>query len=267
MIERLWSTEEGRRRLGEIAADGPALAEAAAKGTLLSVGRQAAAVVVGTLLVKWRTTRKGRRLRTCFRPSGELREARALLRAAALGLGSPAPFVVAELRKGPMLLGALSVRPYLAGWHDGAAHVRDGGDPGVLIDALRRWHDLGFRHGDGWPKNVLVSGDGTSCVPIGCPRARFVARGERGDGRRAHDLARLLHGISEARQGSDLRSLCARYAGESAELAALWPRVEARIARQRRKEERPKRPSLPARTPPFPRLALWKGASRPLRMS
>jgi len=262
MAQRLWFTEEGRRAVEGIAP----LAEAASRGTLLSVGRQAAAASVGTLLVKWRTTRPGRRLRTCFRPSAECREARALLRCSALGLGCPEPLVVAELRQGPLLRGSLSVRPFLGGWRDGTAHVAGGGPVEPMLRALRRWHDAGFRHGDCWPRNILVSADATGSIPIGCPKAAFVARGEGRDRRRIGDLARLIHGISRARERTDGEALFLVYAEGSGSLRALWPEVQARIGRLQARDARPKGPSLPARTPPFPHFPLWHGEWRPLHL-
>jgi len=264
MAQLLWFTEEGRRRLDGIAVDAASLADAAARGTLLSVGRQAAAVSIGTLLVKWRTTRPGRKLRTCLRASAERREARALLRGSALGLGCPAPLVVAELRRGPLLAGALSVRPFLPGYRDGAAHLAAGGPIESMLRALRSWHDAGFRHGDCWPRNVLVSEDANACIPIGCPKAAFVAPGE--DRRRVRDLARLLHGISRSREGVDRESLFRLYAEGGESLRTLWPSVVARIERLRARDARPKPSSLPARTPPFPHFPLWRGEWRTLSL-
>jgi len=259
MRELLWHTEEGRRRVEEIAAGEGGLAGAVARGHLVSIGRQAAAVVAGTLLVKWRTVRKGRKLRTFLRPSPERKEARALLKAAALGLGCPAPLLVAELRRGPLLVAALAVRPFLEGCSDGAARLLRDDVSQTMLEALRRWHDAGFRHGDCWPKNVLVSDDGSACVPIGFPRARFVAPGARADRRRVDDLARLAYGIASARAGSDPRAMVERYG-----VPGMWPAVKARIARLRARDAAPKGPSLPPRPLPFTPFRLWNAPTRPL---
>lgn len=271
MTQLLWYTPRGRELFEELA--GPVLAEVASRGSLISVGRQTATVSIGRagapLLVKWRVTRPGMRLRTCFRASNEKREAHVLLSGHERGLGCPEPLLVVELRRHTILKAALSVRPYLEAHRDGdAVLAQEGPGPAeAMVRSLRRWHDAGFRHGDCWPRNILVPHDGSACIPIGCPKGTFVAPGERVDRRRVRDVARLLHGISRAREEADREALFLVYAEGSGKLRTLRPGITARIEHLRSRETRRRhRAALPARTPPFPDLPLWRGEWHPLRL-
>jgi len=173
----------------------------AGEGSLLSSDRQSAAVRVdgdSTLLVKWRRPRRGRRLRTWRRASRERKEAAAALFAKELGIATPQPLAVGERRHGGVLQGAVLIRPFEPGRRDGREVAKE--DPSVIdtiAKALRTWHDMGFRHGDCYPKNVLVDVGGANPVPIGFPYAHFELADEVIDQARAKDLAQFAAGCKE----------------------------------------------------------------------
>jgi hypothetical protein len=181
------------------------LAVAVRAGRTLSTDRQAAAVLLDgdpPLLVKWRHTLPGRRWRTWGRPSRERAEARALRRAAALGVPVPRPLAVAERRSRGVLVAAALVRPFVPGHATVATRLaarpaERAHDVAAFAAGLRGLHDGGFRHGGCYPKNFLVpdAGDGP-LVPVGFPAARFAAPGPRVDRARAKDLAQALAGLA-----------------------------------------------------------------------
>jgi hypothetical protein len=168
------------------------------EGRVLSSDRQSAAVLLADappLLVKWRRPVGWRRSgRAWNRPSRERKEARAALAARARGIPAPVPLAVGEHRAAGRLLGAVLVRPFFEAVTP-ADRVLAGNRDLVegLARTLRAWHDAGFRHGDAYPKNVLVTAGGEAW-PIGVPAARFVRPGPRLDGARRKDLAQWAAG-------------------------------------------------------------------------
>lgn len=183
--------------------------EVASRGRTLSTDRQSAAVVLEVetpLLLKWRRPRPGRRWRTAYRASRERKEARTVLRARVLGIDAPAPIAVAERRGRTELVGSVLIRPFLPR-HERADVVLQGdeGGPasGVLARELGRWHALGFRHGDCYPKNVLLDEEWTTALPIGCPRGQVRAPGTKPDRRRLKDLAQWAAGLLALRPDED----------------------------------------------------------------
>ena len=218
MSETWWLAADARGRLERHAAlDVAAWMHATADGRVLSSDRSAMVVRLEgdpPLLVKWRRPRRGRRRRTWLRPSRERREARAAHALHALGVAAPLPFAVGERRRFGVLLGAVSIRPH----HVDAEDLRGPGadDPSLLIDGgrtLRRWHDVGFRHGDLYPKNVLRTGTGV-WLPIGFPAARFKLPGPGLDARRLRDLAQWAAGIGELHGDVDAFAFLGPYAEE-----------------------------------------------------
>ena len=203
MAERWWVEEEHRAALEARAPlDVAAWMQPAADRRVLSSDRQSAAVCWDgetPLLVKWRAPIPGRKAKTLLRPSRERAEAEAMARAAALGIPCPTAWAVGERRRLGVLEGSVLIRPFdehartvdEALRHDPQVHV-------VAAAALRRWHDLGFRHGDCYPKNVLVGGAREEPRPIGCPKARFVAPGTALDEARLKDLAQWAVGSAGA---------------------------------------------------------------------
>jgi hypothetical protein len=237
------ATLEARRSVAEWMA-------LAADGTLLSSDRQSATARVGDLLVKWRRPRAGRRWRTLLRPSRERREALA----ASGPFPWPRPLAVGERRRGGLLVASALVRPFLPGRT--AAEADDAGGDRV-VQALRAWHDAGFRHGDCYPKNVLLTPD--AVVPLGAPKARWVRPGPRWDRARAKDLAQWAAG----REGLGLEPLAfltaylAAAPGLSVEGHArerIGPRLRRiRTKKRRREATRPGREPLgPPRPLPLP---------------
>lgn len=274
MIERWWWAPGAAERLGPAAReDVGAWMRRAEEGECLSSDRSAVAarVVVGgeALLVKWRRPRRGRRLRTWLRPSRERLEARVLDRLAGLGVAVPRVLGVGERRARGVLIGAVLVRDYAPGT---SAAVALGEAPDLAADlggAWRRWHDLGLRHGDAYPKNVLRSVAGT-WMPIGCPKARLGAPGVALDGGRVRDLAQMQVGLEEL--GLAPAAFLAGYAAGDARLsparlaAALGPRAALIRRRKRRRREAeargnrkgPRRPQpLPPGPAPRSRPAPW----------
>lgn len=120
------------------------------------------------------------------------------MKARAIGIPAPAVWAVAERRRGGILLGSCLVRPWVEGAVTASSILLDaGGEPAAdaLAEALRRWHDAGFRHGDCYPKNVLVDPTSLAASPIGCPAASFPRAGAQADKARWKDLAQWLVGL------------------------------------------------------------------------
>jgi tRNA A-37 threonylcarbamoyl transferase component Bud32 len=253
---------------------------AAEHGQVLSSDRNAMVVRLEgdpPLLLKWRRPRPGRRRRTWLRASRERKEARATLALRTFGVEAVRPFAIGERRRLGLLVGAVSIRPFVTD----ASDLRAVGqaDPALLIDAgrtLRAWHELGFRHGDLYPKNVLRLADG-SPIPIGYPAARFRLAGPTLDARRLRDLAQWAAGIWELHPDIDVHAFLEPYAeqpgvGEPEHLRALVRRpyerirekkrirAETRAAREARGPLVPEALPLPGPTPPrireFPMSAL-----------
>ncbi len=202
MKETWWLRDRSRDWLEpQCAFDVAAWMSLAATGTVLSSDRQSAAVRVDAeapLFVKWRRPRKGRRLRTWGRPSRERREAANALRAKSIGIATPQPLAVGERRHNGVLQGSVLIRPFEPGRRDGREVAKE--DPSVIdaiARALRAWHDSGFRHGDCYPKNVLVDIGGANPVPIGFPYASFEPADEVIDRGRAKDIAQFAAGCTE----------------------------------------------------------------------
>ena len=208
MSERWWLDPAHRAALEAHAPlDVAAWMQPAADRRVLSSDRQSAAVRWDgppCLLVKWRVPIAGRRAKTWLRASRERAEARALRQAAARGLAAPTPWAVGERRHLGVLVGAVLVRPF-----DAQARpldevvLEEPGRLGETAAALRRWHDLGFRHGDCYPKNVLVGGAADVPRPIGCPKGRFVRPGPELDEARLRDLAQFAAGCSTLQPWTD----------------------------------------------------------------
>lgn len=216
MSESWWLAADARGRLERHAPlDVAAWMHAASTGSVLSSDRNAMVVRMEgdpPLLVKWRRPRRGRRRRTWLRASRERKEASATLALRKFGVDALRPFAIGERRIAGLLVGAVSVRPYARD----ACDLREAGraDPALLIDAgrtLRAWHDLGFRHGDLYPKNVLRLGAG-DLIPIGYPAARFRLAGTTLDPRRLRDLAQWAAGIWELHPDIDVQAFLGPYA-------------------------------------------------------
>ncbi|MDJ0520541.1 MAG: lipopolysaccharide kinase InaA family protein [Planctomycetota bacterium] len=201
MSETWWIAPDARQRLERHAPlDVAAWMQHGDDRVVLSTDRQSAAVRWQgdeSLLVKWRATLPGRRRRTWMRASRERKEARALRRAATLGIATPQVLGVAERRERGFLLGSVVVRPYDEQAESAADAARR--DPNLVLllaGALRGWHDAGFRHGDCYPKNMLVGGAAGEPRPIGCPMATFVRAGPQLDRARLKDLGQFTAGCA-----------------------------------------------------------------------
>lgn len=233
MAERWWVEEEHRAALAARAPlDVAAWMQPGADRVVLSSDRQSAAVRWDgdvPLLVKWRAPIPGRKAKTWLRPSRERREADAMRAARALGIPCPTAWAVGERRRLGTLEGSVMIRPF-----DVEARTVEEAiaiDPQVHVmaaEALRGWHDLGFRHGDCYPKNVLVGGSEAAPRPIGCPKARFVAAGPALDEARLRDLAQWAVGSAGASVLGDPFAFLAVYA-EAGEGAGDLPDYEALI--------------------------------------
>ncbi len=108
---------------------------------------------------------------------------------------APAPLAVGERRRAGVLVGSVYVRPFDEEARNAADAAREA--PGCALEAaraLRQWHDAGLRHGDCYPKNILVDVRDRAQL-IGCPKARFVRRGPRVDRARLKDLAQFAIGF------------------------------------------------------------------------
>lgn len=202
MKERWWFGADAQKALGarlDLSVAG--WMQATATGEVLSTDRDSAAVRLeveaGSLLVKWRAVRPEQRWRWWLRASRERCEARGMLAARACGIDVPLPLAVGERRDGfGRLLGSVLVRTFVD--LEPADQLLEEDGPSFILPhlaaGLRRWHDAGYRHGDCWPKNLLVSRDGEHLRPIGAPKAFMGPAGQRLDRARLADLARLEAG-------------------------------------------------------------------------
>jgi tRNA A-37 threonylcarbamoyl transferase component Bud32 len=201
MHERVWLSARARAELGAHADHGaPAWMAFAAQGRVLSTDRDSAAARVegpdGPWLVKWRRPGSKKGWKGAWRASRERTEARGLAAARACGIDVPGALLVLERRtRFGRLVGSVLVRPYVLGLAPADALLHDAGGERLLpalARAVRGWHDAGFRHGDCWPKNVMLAPDGSRAVPVGAPKAKRVRAGASFDRLRARDVARLL---------------------------------------------------------------------------
>lgn len=265
MRERAWLAPEAVKTLGNLAQR--SLAEwmaLATSGVTLSTDRDSAAARVegpaGPLLVKWRRPAGRKAWRSVLRPSRERTEAHGLLLARACGIEVPAPLLILE-RRGAFgqLLGSALVRPFALGLvpADVLLAAPDGRRRlALLVRAVRGWHDAGYRHGDCWPKNILLSEDGLRCLPIGAPKARRVAAGLTLDRLRLKDLARLAAGARLVWPSEDPCAFLEDYVAVPG--LPQRPRVEsalapllARVLAKRAEDERT-RPAREPHGPPLP---------------
>lgn len=251
--------------------------QACAAGRVLSTDRDSAAVRVegeaGPWLVKWRAPRAGKGWKQAWRASRERREALGLLAARACGIPVPLPCLVLERRAAlGRLTGSVLVRPFVEGLVAADVLLARAGGPGWgrLGASVRGWHDAGWRHGDCWPKNVLLDEGGLQALPVGASRWARLAPGPRLDRLRLRDLARLLaHAQRHAPPGASA-ALLAGYAGAAGLPAPevieqrLAPMVASVLARREADERtRPAREphgppqpmALPADTAPVQRTA------------
>ena len=266
MAERWWVEEEHRAALEARAPlDVAAWMQPAADRRVLSSDRQSAAVLWdgdAPLLVKWRAPIPGRKAKTLLRPSRERAEADAMRAARKLGIPCPPAMAVGERRSLGVLEGSVMIRAFDPGartvdeavLEDPQVHVR-------VAEALRRWHDLGFRHGDCYPKNVLVGGIEPAARPIGCPKARFVAAGPRIDEARLKDLAQWAAGSADASVLGDPFAFLAVYGepdglpGYEELVGRITPYFETILEKKaERLRTRPERePEGPPQPKPLPR--------------
>ncbi len=258
MSETWWLAPAARADLEAHARlDVAAWMQPAAERTTLSTDRQSAAVRwdgEDPLLVKWRAPLPERRRRTFLRPSRERKEARALGRAAVLGIPTPTVLAVGERRRWGMLTGSVVIRRFDAAAQSAVDGAR--ADRSVLLEvaaALRTWHDAGFRHGDCYPKNVLVGGAAGEPRPIGCPMATFDAPGPALDRARLRDLGQFTAGCSALEPWGDPFSFLMIY-GEAPGLPDYEALVELitpfyeRVMERKAERER----TRPAREPDGP---------------
>jgi hypothetical protein len=166
-----------------------------------------------------------------------------------------------------VLAGSLLVRPFVEGARPAAETLGDDAcDPARLAAAWRRWHDLGFRHGDAYPKNVLVSGGGDP-IPIGFPRARWRAPGEALDDARVRDLAQWVVGMEEVGLGARTTRFLDDYGVGLPEEAVrlIQARVEERaeIVRRKKAVRRASQAVREPEGPPLPRPLRDAPPSRP----
>jgi tRNA A-37 threonylcarbamoyl transferase component Bud32 len=254
MIERWWVAREAEQALRTRAIDGiDACVAASREGTTLSSDRQSAAVRVPgdpPLLVKWRHTLPPRRWRTWLRRSRERREARAALRARAHGVPTPSPWAVGERRSGAgTLIAAALVRPFLSGHACVADRTSDATLRDVVAGSLRRWHDAGFRHGNCFPKNLLLAPTG-EVVAIGFPAARFVRPGPRWDRARRRDLGQITAALALDPGGDAVERFLDAYvaAPGMGDRSSIERRVAPHRRRVLRRKER-RRSTQPSREP------------------
>jgi len=242
MQERWWLAAAAREALGtHLEADVATWMARASEGTVLSSDRSSAVVRLETpspMIVKWRRPRPGRGRRTWLRASRELREARATRRLAQLGIEAPPVWAVGERRNFGLLLGAVLLRP----WIDDAEDLRSAPFEHLAEGAvaLRSWHDLGFRHGDAYPKNVLRRRNG-SLLPLGFPAARFVRAGTSTDALRLKDLAQWVVGVRLAHPQVSVEAALRSYADAASGPAPdVWAQhIEpARLKIEAKKAER-----------------------------
>jgi hypothetical protein len=263
--ERAWLGPEAVAVLGEhLARSVAGWMALAGTGTTLSTDRDSAATRVegptGPLLVKWRRPAGRKAWKTVLRPSRERTEAQGLLLARACGIDVPSPLLILERRSAfGRLLGSVLVRPFVPGLSPADALLANSDGRrrlAPLARAVRGWHDAGYRHGDCWPKNLLLSEDGRRCLPIGAPKARRVAAGASLDPLRLRDLARLAAGARFLWPSEDPFAFLDPYL-ETPGLPPR-PRVEsavapllARVLAKRAEDERT-RPAREPHGPPLP---------------
>lgn len=265
MRERWWVAPGAGAALGLWARRSvPAWMEACARAQALSTDRDSAAVRLlgpaGALLVKWRRPSRAKGWKHALRPSRERREALGLLAARAIGLDVPAPLLVGERRTTlGRLVGSVLVRPWVEGLEPADLLLARAGGAALLAPlarALRAWHDAGWRHGDAWPKNLLLAPDGSRALPVGAPKAHVVGAGPRLDRARRRDLARLAAGLSVLEPTLDpLRFLPAYLEGPGlCDLASLERAVRPLLARvlAKRAEDVRSRPAREPHGPPLP---------------
>jgi hypothetical protein len=203
--ERWWLRESEPEALGELVRLSVAgWMQVAASGTTLSTDRDSAAVRLQgpteVLLVKWRAVRADQRWRWWLRHSRERNEAHGLLAARACGIRVPPVLAVGERRdRLGRLVGSVLVREFLDGFEAGDVALRGPGGEEVLAalaQGLHTWHAAGYRHGDCWPKNLLVGNvNRRDVLPIGAPQAVRVPPGASLDRLRLRDLARFEAGV------------------------------------------------------------------------
>ncbi len=265
MHERAWLGPEAVAVLGEhLTRSVAGWMALAGTGTTLSTDRDSAAARVegprGPLLVKWRRPRGRKSWGGASRPSRERSEALGLLRALAVGLPVPLPLLVLERRSVfGALLGSVLVRRFVEGLESADALLAASGGRALLaplVRAVRTWHDAGYRHGDCWPKNLLLSRDGAQALPVGAPKASRVSAGTSLDRARLRDLARLAAGARFLWPSEDPFALLGPYL----EAPGLPPRpqVEAEVAPfvarvlAKRAEDERTRPQREPHGPPLP---------------
>ena len=134
---------------------------------------------------------------------------------------------------------------------------------------LRAWHDTGFRHGDCYPKNVLLPDSGAPPLPLGCPAARFVARGTKADRRRRKDLAQWAAGVLEAAPEQSpfafLEAYCQAPGLDAARLQKVVRPHFDRILKQKERRDAT-REAREGGTPPRP-VPLREDATRSRRLA
>ena len=111
-----------------------------------------------------------------------------------------------------------------------------------VAHALATWHDLGFRHGNAYPKNVLQTAQSV-LVPIGCPAASFTGPGKRPDRAQVKDVAQMLAGLGAIDRSLEI-PLLEHYTQtaniSTAKLASrVRPHVERIFAKKRARGPRP----------------------------
>ena len=138
-----------------------------------------------------------------------------------------------------------------------------------LAKQLRRWHATGWRHGDCYPKNILVGGKAEEPRPIGCPMATFVAAGPRLDRARLKDLGQFTAGCAALEPWGDPFTFLFAYAEQAglpehdALVAAVTPFYE-RVMERKAERERT-RPEREPQGPPQP-VPLEVGATPRVRV-
>ena len=264
MIERWWVDEERRDSLPVPLRVADWMQPAPGR-EVLSSDRQSAAMLLSgetPLLVKWRCPLASRAKRTFLRPSRERLEARAALRLRALGIDTPAPWAVGELRHCGTLLGAVLVRGFDVAAHNARDVARTRPEAiDVCAAALAGWHERGFRHGDCYLKNILLDETDAGPRPIGFPKARFVRPGAALDRARRKDLAQFAAGIAELDAAAEPFAFLTAYLAatkglpsEEVVVAQARPAFERVMARKRdRIASRPTRePDGPPAPKPLP---------------
>jgi hypothetical protein len=262
--ERWWLAADARKVLGDRADLSVAgWMQAAADGEVLSTDRDSAAVHLQGpgmgLLVKWRAVPAAKRWRWWLRPSRERTEARGLQAARTCGIDAPEPLAVGERRDAlGRLVGSVLVRTFIDGF-TADEFLADAISPTALAElagSLRRWHDAGYRHGDCWPKNLLVVGDGSGDLPIGAPNAFAGVAGPGLDRARFADLARFAAGFGELWPDRDPFAFLDDYVAAPPVLsravveAGVRPLFEHVL--EKRAEDVRTRPAREPNGPPFP---------------